>query len=290
MPSRPAELRGRVFRGADAVASGLLTEDQLRSRAWRRIRQGVYADASLPVTHNLLTRAVALVMPPSAVFGGLTAAMLWGASGLASAADPVEVIVPPGIRWSPRSGVRVREAVLAPQDCVGRAGLRWTTRTRTGLDVVRRGALDDAVVLLDQLASTGVVRLDEVREAALAQPRGRGSRLAREAAQLADGLAESPQETRVRLLLLRAGLPAPKAQHRVFDDDGFVARVDFAWPELRVVVEYDGLWHAEPGQFARDRQRLNRLVAAGWRVIFVTAVDLYRPELLVARIAAALTP
>jgi hypothetical protein len=137
-------------------------------------------------------------------------------------------------------------------------------------------------------ASSGVVRLDDVREAALGLNSGRGSRLAREIAARADGLAESPQETRVRLILVRAGLPAPQAQHRIFDDDGFVARVDFAWPEHRLALEYDGQWHAEPGQFARDRRRLNRLVAAGWRVVFVTAADLYRPELLVARIAAAL--
>ena len=267
----------------------MLTEDQLRSKAWRRIRQGVYADASLPLTHDLLTRAVALVMPPSAVFGGLTAAMLWGAAGLVGAEDPVEVVVPPGSRWSPRSGVRVREAVLDPRDVVERQGLRRTGRTRTGLDLIRRGTVDEGVVLLDQLASIRVVRLDEVREAAFELPRGRGSRLAREVAFQADGLAESPQETRVRLLIGRAGLPAPKAQHRVFGDDGFIARVDFAWPEQRLALEYDGLWHAEPGQFARDRQRLNRLLAAGWRVIFVTAADLYRPERLVVRIAAALS-
>jgi very-short-patch-repair endonuclease len=55
-----------------------------------------------------------------------------------------------------------------------------------------------------------------------------------------------------------------------------------------VALEYDGLWHAEPGQFAQDRERLNRLTAAGWRVVFVTAADLRRPEQLLARIAAAL--
>jgi G:T-mismatch repair DNA endonuclease (very short patch repair protein) len=49
------------------------------------------------------------------------------------------------------------------------------------------------------------------------------------------------------------------------------------------------MWHAEAGQFARDRRRLNRLQAAGWRVVFVTAADLRRPEELIARIAEALT-
>ncbi|WP_448625464.1 endonuclease domain-containing protein [Geodermatophilus sp. URMC 64] len=102
---------------------------------------------------------------------------------------------------------------------------------------------------------------------------------------LADGAAESPQETRLRLLLLRSGLPAPVAQFEVRDRDGrFVGRVDFAWPDRRVAAEYDGLWHAEPGQFARDRQRLNRLQAAGWRVVHVTAADLQRPAELLARL------
>jgi hypothetical protein len=105
---------------------------------------------------------------------------------------------------------------------------------------------------------------------------------------LADGLAGSPQETRLRLLIGRSGLPAPTAQFSVCDGPVFVARVDFAWPEHRVAVEYDGLWHAEEGQFAKDRRRLNRLLAAGWRVVFVTAADLRRPDVLIARIAEEL--
>ena len=80
----------------------------------------------------------------------------------------------------------------------------------------------------------------------------------------------------------------PVAQYRIMDDAGFVARADFAWPEHKVALEYDGLWHAEAGQFAKDRRRLNRLTAAGWRVVFVTAADLARPIDLIARIAAAL--
>ena len=134
-----------------------------------------------------------------------------------------------------------------------------------------------------------MAHLEAVRDAVAVLPRCRGSRLAREVAHLADGLAESPQQTRVRLLMRRGGLPTPVAQYRVFDDAGFVARVDFAYPELRLAVEHDGAWHGAPGQLAKDRRRLNRLTAAGWRVVFVTAEDLYRPEVLVQRIAAALT-
>ena len=71
-------------------------------------------------------------------------------------------------------------------------------------------------------------------------------------------------------------------------DGRFVARVDFAWPEQKVAVEYDGLWHADEVQFAKDRRRLNRLRAAGWRIVFVTASDMYRPDEVIAALAAAL--
>lgn len=145
----------------------------------------------------------------------------------------------------------------------------------------------DAVVAVDRMIATGSVSLGTVRDLA-ARGRGPGSARARRVCTLADGLAESPQETRLRLLLRASGLPAPVAQYRVHDDRGFVARVDFAWPDHKLAVEYDGLWHAEAGQFAKDRRRLNRLQAAGWRVVFVTAADLARPVELVQRIAAAL--
>jgi G:T-mismatch repair DNA endonuclease (very short patch repair protein) len=287
-PARPDRLRGRVFRGSRALSAGLLSKDQLRSSAWRRLRRDVYADAELAVDHLLLVRAVRLVAPRDAVFGGLTAAYLWGATELASADDPVEAVIPPGSRWTPGPGVLVRTARTDGEVLTDRRGFRLTARTRTGLDLIRRGPLDEAVVLLDRLVAAGVVDLVGVRDAAEALPRGRGSAQARKVARLADGCAASPQETRLRLLLLRAGLPVPVSQFRVFDDDGFVARVDFAYPELKIAIEYDGVWHGEPGQFAKDRRRLNRLTAAGWRVIFVTAADLHRPEQFVLRLRAVM--
>jgi very-short-patch-repair endonuclease len=78
------------------------------------------------------------------------------------------------------------------------------------------------------------------------------------------------------------------AQYVVRDADGFIARVDFAWPEHRIALEYEGAWHGERQQVTKDRRRLNRLSAAGWQVVFVTAEDLRHPEQLIARISAAL--
>jgi hypothetical protein len=281
--ARPQALRGRVFRGSSVVAQGLLTPKQLRSSAWTRLRQDVYADAELVLTHRLMVSAVGLVLPSGSAFTGRSAAVLRGVPDIASVEDPVNVLLPAGTRWNARSGVRARS--MRPNQPVVRVG-RWrcADRVDTALDVIRRGAIDEAVIALDRLVRDGMVGLDDVRQAAAVLPRGRGSAQARTVAQLADGQAESPQETRLRLVLAAAGLPCPVAQYRVFDGDGFIARVDFAYPELRIAIEYDGLWHGERRAFLDDRRRLNRLVAAGWIVLHVTVDDLHHPERLAARV------
>ncbi|MGZ4507751.1 MAG: endonuclease domain-containing protein [Blastococcus sp.] len=284
-PARPPQLVGRVFRGSSVIAQGLLTKKQLRSSAWVRLRQDVYADAALAVTHRLMVSAVGLALPAGAGFTGRSAATLWGAKEVAGPADPVEVVLPAGIRWHSGPGVRVR---LLP---IGRHLVRqgrWlcTNPVDTAVDMIRWGGIDDAVVLLDRLCFQGMVRLDDVRAAVLELPRCHGSAQARRVAELADGTAESPQETRLRLLFHRTGLPAPVAQFRVFDDDGFVARVDFAYPELRIAIEYDGLWHGERQAFLDDRGRLNRLADAGWIVVHVTLAEMRHPDRLAARVRA----
>ena len=284
--SEPAELRGRAFRGSWAVGRGLLTADQLRGPTWRPVCRDVYAHRDCAWTHALRARAVAAIAVPGSVVTGLSAAVLWGVP-LAEADDPVEVTLPPGTHQVRISGVRVRRALLRPEWVTRRRGVAVTTPAATTARVAALLPGDEAVVAVDRLVTGGLVGLDAVREMASTLT-GPGSRAARTACDLADGSAESPQETRLRLLVRRSGLPRPVAQHRVLDGGRFVARVDLAWPEHRVALEYDGLWHADPRQFARDRQRLNRLTAAGWRVVFVTAADLHRPDELIARLTAAL--
>ena len=240
-----------------------------------------------PSTHEVRVAGACLLLPDGIVTGR-SAAVLWGVD-LARPEDLVEITCGP--RSHPRRipGIVVRRADVPSADRWRRMSLPVTTATETALRLASLLPGDDAVVAVDRMVATGTVDLAPLRARASAA-RGRGSARARRACLLADGLAESPQETRLRLIMLRSGLPSPVAQYRVLDRDGFfVARVDFAWPELKVAVEYDGLWHAEAGQFARDRSRLNRLREAGWTVVFVTAADLRDPRRLVARIAAALT-
>lgn len=283
-PRRPEVLRGRVFRARDALARGLLTEDALRSSAWRRLYRGVYADAALADGPGLRIVGASLLVPTCAAFSGRTAAFLLGAEELVASDSSVEVTVPPGRRFGPVAGLRIREAPLPDVDLRRARGFRCTIAVRTAVDLARHEQLAEAVPALDVLFHRRIVVPEEVRAAVAALPIGRGTRRAREAVALADGRAESPQESRLRVLLTMAGLP-PVPQHVVRADDGsFVARVDLAYPELRIAIEYDGLWHADTEQFRKDRRRLNALVAAGWMVLHVTAGDLRRPEDLIDRV------
>jgi very-short-patch-repair endonuclease len=245
----------------------------------------VYVHRGVPITHELRARA-AVVLLPESVVTGRSAAVLWDVD-LADAEDAVEVTVPPRSHQVRVGGLVVRRAALHPDQVWRRRGVPVTTPEATAVRLASVLPCDDAVVAVDQLVATGVVQLASIRALAAAT-RGPGSARARDVAGLADGLAESPQETRVRLLVRRSDLPSPVAQYRIHDRRGFVARVDLAWPEHRVALEYDGLWHGGREQFLRDRERLNRIREAGWQVVFVTAVDLRDPVRLITRIAAAL--
>ncbi len=284
-PQIPEQLRDGIFLGSSAVAAGLLSRRRLLGPSWRRLFHDVYVHRDVPVTHALLARA-AVVLLPDAVVTGCSAAVLWGVD-LVGPDDTVEVTLPPDSHMVRVQGLCTRRAALDPADVWSRLSVPVTSPEATAVRLAAALPQDAAVVAVDRLIRTGVVDLAGVRKhAALAT--GPGSARARSVAGLADGLAESPQETRLRLLVGRSSLPPPVAQFVVRVDGRSVARVDFAWPDHKLALEYDGLWHAEPGQFARDRQRLNRLQAAGWRVVFVTAADLHHPERLIARIVAAL--
>nr|WP_239522008.1 DUF559 domain-containing protein [Geodermatophilus sabuli] len=105
---------------------------------------------------------------------------------------------------------------------------------------------------------------------------------------LVDGRSESPPESWVRVACVRAGLPAPVPQFVVVAGGEFLGRVDLAWPEARLVVEYEGPHHFDGLQIRQDDRRYARLVAAGWRVIRLSAADLRDMDAVVSRIAQAL--
>jgi len=123
-----------VFRGSDAVRAGVLSRNQLRGPAVRRLFQGVYSPAGVAETHELYCTGAGLVLPPSAVVTGRSAATLRGVA-LARTEDLVEALVPWEARVVRGSRLAVRRTVVRPTSgsrspaCVSRrrSGWRWTS-------------------------------------------------------------------------------------------------------------------------------------------------------------------
>ncbi|WP_433314146.1 DUF559 domain-containing protein [Micromonospora chersina] len=313
MPS-PAQVPRRLsvlpFRGSAAVAEGLLSWTMLRSPAWIRLLPDVYVHRNgyRDGDHRMWCDAVALRLPPGAAIAGRSAAFLWGADLLGLDAStpgsspptfrtagrgtrpPVTVLLPRAARLRPHPRVRPVRSVLPDTDRTRFAGLPVTTALRTAFDLGRQGPRVDALVAVEALLHRRVVKLPALRAYSAAHAGWPGAALLREVLALAEPLCESPMETRLRLLLLDAGLGPLTAQHDVHDARGrFVARVDLAWPALRVAVEYDGDHHRERAHFRQDVARLNALRAAGWLVVRFTADDVLRhPHATVALVRQAL--
>ena len=264
----------------------MLTAAQLRGPGVRRLLQDIYVPAGILDTHELRCEAAALVLHPEAVITGRSAATLGGVR-LARARDPVELVVPESVRVFRRAGLDIRRTELRADERQpwGRIGL--ATPLRMGLDLLLDRSLPNAVADLDAVLSAGLVDRVELRRM-LAVRHDRGIVAARRAEELADPQAESPPESRMRVWLVLDGL-RPVPQYWIEDSRGRLARADLAFPEQQVAVEYDGSWReGELWALNRDRDRLNRVQAAGWEIVFVTAPLLADPPRMVATVRAAL--
>jgi hypothetical protein len=133
----------------------------------------------------------------------------------------------------------------------------------------------EAVVLVDRMLGQGRVTPEQLTTyLRKRQEEGeRGWRRFARVVALVDGRAASPMESRLRVRLALAGLPPPQVQYVIRDAQGHsVARVDLAYAESKVAVEYDGVWHVgSADQMDHDRQRLNRIAIAKWTVVHATS-------------------
>jgi hypothetical protein len=278
-----------VFLGSHAVAEGLLTREQLQRGLYRRVLRNVYADPGLPHDHALVARAAALLMPTDAVIGGRSAAMWWGAP-FAGPHDPVLVVVPSASSWRGPRGVRVHRSDLSPGDVVAlEDGLRITSAARTAWDVAALERVHDAVACLDAMVGSGAVT-EEVLRGMAATAAGRwGSRRVQRVLPLVDGRAQSPPESWVRVACHLADLPHPVPQFAVVQGGRFLGIADLVWPEVKLIVEYEGAYHFDGLQIVKDDARYAAFLAAGWRVIRLSSADLRDLDAVVTRIKTALS-
>jgi hypothetical protein len=287
----PRALAVRPFRAREAVAAGLVSREALRGPFYRRLFRGVYVVAAERdlTDHRVWCEAAALLLPRGGAIGGLSAARLWGIDLLPMTAPPVSVLIPRASRLRSAHRLAVTHAVLPAEDVTSLAGVSVTTPERTAFDLGRQSSRVDAVIALDAMLHRRLITKPRVDGLIIARAGLRGIPCLREALAFADHRAESPMESRVRLLLHDAGLPAPVPQYQIFAGRRFLARVDFAYPSRKTAIEYEGDHHRERHAFRFDVARLNDLHAAGWQVIRLTADDVLRmPEQMIGRVATAL--
>jgi very-short-patch-repair endonuclease len=272
-PRVPDALTAGPFTTEQARRAGL-TDAMLQSRPWRHVFLGVWAHDDVPESREFRLAAAKLVLPPDAVLWGLTAAWVHGADVRREDDMLVHVGCPPGKRIRRRPGLIVCQETLAPEDWTIVDGLRVTTPLRTAFDCLRLLRGTDRLVVADALTHLELVTVDELRRYFATRRRLRNLRRGEALLDDVEPKSESPMETRMRLAMLEGGLPRPVAQYEVRTPSGdFVGRVDLAYPEAKVAIEYDGAWHWK--QRRADDRRRARLRAVGWEVLVYDVDDVY---------------
>lgn len=273
------------------LGSRYALEEALRAGSWQRVLRGTYVPGgALP---DLALRALAAqrLLPPHARVADRCLLWLLGVDVLPPGPPRLEVVVPRGAVVPVRAHVLARTADVPLRDRarLEPSGVRCLRPTRAAADLLRRLPLAEAVVVADAVQRGRLCTLTDLQDELVHHAALRGVRQARRALELSDQRAESPPESRVRLALVLAGL-RPVPQHDVHHQGRWIARVDLAFPEVRLAVEYDGrAVHERLDVFVRDRQRQNDLVAAGWTVLRFTAADLLRgADDLVRQVVAVL--
>lgn len=267
------------FLGSVAVRDGRLTR-----RTLARHHVAVYRDVYLrnDVELTARVRAEAAWLATGATLCGPSAAAVWGTNWL-DATAPAEIIRPDR---HCAAGILAHSWRLAAGEACLVAGVDATTPARTAFDIGRTRPPDQAIPVIDALMNATRVTASQIAAVAATHPGARGVRRIPGLLELVDGGAESPQETRVRLILVRAGLPRPETQI-AFPE--LRIRVDMGWREWKVAVEYDGVQHwNDRRQRSWDIDRLALLETAGWAVIRVSGDMLRRPEVIVERARAKL--
>jgi hypothetical protein len=95
-------------------------------------------------------------------------------------------------------------------------------------------------VAIDALARAVRLKTTDIASAAERFDGWKGIVQARKTIALVDPGSESPQETRLRLLIVRAGFPPPETQYPIFNEYRvLIGEADVAWPEIKIAVEYE---------------------------------------------------
>jgi very-short-patch-repair endonuclease len=283
----------------DAGISEYQLKTLVRSGRLTRVRRGVYATrpaidyaaANPRRGHALQVAAVGSAVGRDAVASHHSAALIHGINLLSEPMGTVTLTRPPGKRTSRlrSDGIVFHTAALPPGHVMSRYGLLVTTVPRTVIDLARTSPFRDAVVAADSALQAELTTKAELAVVAGTCPGWPGIQRARRVIEFSDERAESALESCARIAFAQAGLAPPELQVTVHGPD-WSFRVDFCWPEHRVIAEADGLAkYSERKDLAEQFRRDRLLRDAGYQVIHFTWHELMRtPEVVIGRIRAAI--
>ena len=285
MDRRIIELQQRqlgLLTRRQAHAAGLTDstiETKVRNREWRIIRRGVYAGAAVKPSYAQAVLAAILAVDGPAWASHLTAGALRALK--TPAPDGIHLLTPYDVRVRLAGVVQHRTKVLPPRDVGEAGGVPATSPARTLVDCLPWLGTQGFAKAVDDARRRNLLTYDELDRCHHAIDRGprtgrhlvvpgRPVVIARATGQRHAGGSE--RELDVLDILERAGVPLPQQQHEV-TIDGRTYVLDYAYPEPKIVLEWEGF--AEHGlvyeTFHGDRPRNNRLRLAGWLLLQFTA-------------------
>ncbi len=269
-------------------------------RQWIRVRRGAYtlahryAGLDINGRYDLLCRAVVRQTWTPVVLSHTSALAQWGCP--LWDAQLTEVHLTRAEKTGRReTHVRPHRGSLLEGDVVQRNGLAVTSAVRALLEYTTVADVEHSLVEFDDLLHRRIVAMIDLTERYAGMTRWPRTLTTGLVLRLADGRSESVGETRIRYLCWAMGIPAPEVNYPILDENGReVARVDLAWPELGVFLEFDGMVKYErllkAGERASDvvvrEKRREEMICrlTGWRCIRVVWADLHTPQLTASRI------
>jgi hypothetical protein len=298
------DLAGVVVLRRDLLRAGY-TDRQIRtmlaSGELHRVRHGSYCDATLwkslsPADrHRVLARAVLARAHPSTVLTHVSSAIEQGVPVWGHDLTKVHTTRTDG-RAGRKESDRVQHAGRMPTYHVTQVnGVPVSLATRCAVEMTTVSGVESALITVDGLLHAGLTTTSGVRQFAHRTRWWPNSLRTNVVVRLADGRRESAGESRTVYAFFTQGLPMPEAQVWILDENGVrFARVDFAWVELGVFVEFDGKIKYErfrlPGEtldefLMREKEREERICQlTGWVCIRITWAQLDAPRQLAERI------
>lgn len=275
-----------LFTTEEALAMGLTRRD-LAGPGFRRLFWGAYVRNGAQPSYAEQVSFGLRVVPAAKFASQHSAARLLG--GIAPAASNLHLGALTRHQCT-REGLIVHY-YTHPPELVRINGIPVTSPAQTFLDLARSLEFADLLVLGDSLVRRTEWSPTHIRQFVTASS-AHGARHAREVAELIRSKVDSPNESRLRLLLISAGLPAPSVNHEVRTEWRTAhRRIDLCYEQWKVAIEFDGRHHIDRvRQWEDDILRREELEAMGWRFIVVTSSEMYREPLRVLqRIVDALT-